>query len=133
MPPARTALSNAARSNGRTAAPASAPNIAAEITLPLDFASASMSNAITRFAAKSAAIETAPGSATPSPGVCFSATANARWVEAINVVRSGVTSPRIIERPASINSAASTTSTSPGAGINANTGAASFFAGAISM
>ena len=92
-----------------------------------------MSNAMTFLAAKSAAIETTAGSATPSPGVCFSATAKARWVEAISVVRSGVTNPRIIERPASINSDARTTSTSPGAGIKANTGCAPGFAGAISI
>ena len=97
---------------------------AAEMTLPSDFAIASMSNAITRLAANSVAIETAPGSPTPSPGVCFSATAKARCVEAISVVRSGVTSPRSTDRPASINSAAITTSTSPGVGINANTGCA---------
>ena len=36
------------------------------------------------------------GSAMPSPGFSFSATAKERWVEVISVVRSGVTSPRRI-------------------------------------
>ncbi len=45
-----------------------------------------------------------------------------RCVEAIKVVRSGVTRPRITARPASISSAAITMSTSPGEGIRANTG-----------
>jgi hypothetical protein len=38
------------------------------------------------------------------------------------VVRSGVTKPRWIARPASINSAPSTTSTSPGTAISDSTG-----------
>ncbi len=58
----------------------------------------------------------------PLPGRSFSCTAKARWVEAITVVRSGVTSPRMMERPASIHSAASTTSTSPGVGMRAKIG-----------
>ena len=58
----------------------------------------------------------------PSPGTIFSDTASARWVEAISVVRSGVTNPRRMARPASIISAAIITSTSPAAGFSANTG-----------
>ena len=58
----------------------------------------------------------------PSPGTCFSDTAKARWVEAIKVVRSGVTSPRWMARPASMNSAPMTTSTSPGTAISDSTG-----------
>ena len=68
VPPARIAASNAARSNGSASVAARAPNIAAEMTLPFAFASASMSNAISRLAANSVAIETTAGSPTPSPG-----------------------------------------------------------------
>ena len=59
----------------------------------------------------------------PSPGFSFSPTAKERWVEAISVVLSGVTRPRSTERPASISSAAMTTSTSPGVGISEKIGA----------
>ena len=76
-------------------------------------------------AAISAAAITSSEDAMPSPGTIFSDTASARWVEAINVVRSGVTKPRMIERPASIISAAIMISTSPGAGISEKTGTAS--------
>ena len=58
----------------------------------------------------------------PSPGAIFSDTASARWVEVISTVRSGVTKPRMIERPASIISAVIITSTSPAEGISENTG-----------
>ena len=81
-----------------------------------------MSNATNRRAAARAAAVTAPESAVPSPGSDFSDTAKVRWVEAISVVRSGVTSPRWIARPASIHSAAITISTSPGAAMAENTG-----------
>ena len=47
-----------------------------------------------------------------------------RWVEAMKVVRSGVTSPRCSARPASISSEAITTSSSPGTGASASTGCA---------
>ena len=40
---------------------------------------------------------TAPLSAMPLPGAIFSPIANERWVEAISVVRSGVTRPRRID------------------------------------
>ena len=40
------------------------------------------------------------------------------------MVRSGVTKPRCMARPASISSEAMTTSTSPGTGISASTGSA---------
>ena len=133
VPLARIADSNAARSNGSASVAARAPNIAAEMTLPSAFATASMSNAIRRLAANSVAIETTAGSPTPSPGFSFSATAKARCVDAIRVVCSGVTRPRSTDRPASISSDAITTSTSPGVGISANTGWAPSFIGAISI
>jgi len=72
------------------------------------------------------------GSAVASPGFSFSATAYRRWVEAIKVVRSGVTRPCWIERPASISSAASTTSTSPWAGISDRIGVRPSLGGSIS-
>jgi hypothetical protein len=43
-------------------------------------------------------------------------------VETMNVVRSGVTSPRCTARPASISSEAITISTSPGTGVRPSTG-----------
>jgi hypothetical protein len=58
----------------------------------------------------------------PLPGTTFSITAGVRCVDEIRVVRSGVTKPRWIARPASISSAASTISTSPGAGMSDSTG-----------
>ena len=61
-------------------------------------------------------------SAVPSPGAIFSTIDSDRWVEAISTVRSGVTRPRWMARPASIHSAAITTSTSPGTGISDSTG-----------
>ena len=122
-PAARTVSSNAARGKGRAADPASAPNNAAEITAPLRSASACMSADRNRRAAVCAAATTPAESARPSPGLAFSVTASARWVEAISVVRSGETSPRMMARPASIISAATTTSTSPGTGISDSTGA----------
>ncbi len=54
----------------------------------------------------------------PLPGTTFSMTASVRCVEVISVVRSGDTKPRWMARPASISSAASTMSTSPGVGIS---------------
>ena len=92
-----------------------------------------MSKDIVRLAATSAASVTTSGSPIPSPGFSFSATAKERWVEAISTVLSGVTRPRSIERPASINSAASTMSTSPGDGISDRTGATPSLAGSISI
>ena len=81
-----------------------------------------MSNATSRLAAVRAARSTAEESAMPLPGTIFSAVAYARWVEATSTVRSGVTRPRWIARPASIHSAAITRSTSPPTGISAITG-----------
>jgi len=92
-----------------------------------------MSKLMTCRAATSPASITAPESAMPLPGRSFSCTAKARCVEAITVVRSGVTRPRMIERPASIHSAASTTSTSPGVGISAKIGRLPSRSGSISM
>ncbi len=57
-------------------------------------------------------------------GTDFSETASARCDEAISVVRSGVTSPRWMARPASMNSAPITMSTSPGRGHEREYGAA---------
>ena len=85
-------------------------------------ANVSKSAAMKRRAAISAAAITSADEAMPSPGVIFSDTAKARWVDAIRVVRSGVTKPRMMARPASIISAAIITSTSPAAGIRENTG-----------
>ena len=95
-------------------------------------ASVSMSKAMTRFAATPAASTITFGSMVASPGFSFSATEYKRWVEAIRVERSGVTRPRKMERPASASSAASTTSTSPGAGISDRIGARPPFGGSIS-
>ena len=75
-----------------------------------------------RRAATSAAAITSSDEAMPSPGTIFSLTANARCVEVISTVRSGVTKPRMIERPASIISAVIMISTSPAAGISEKTG-----------
>ncbi|MNL37560.1 hypothetical protein D3C87_1597130 [compost metagenome] len=65
---------------------------------------------------------TASLSATPLPGTIFSSTEKVRWLLAITVVRSGVTKPRCTARPASMSSAAISTSTSPGTAICAITG-----------
>ena len=124
MPLSRIAASNAARGKGSTPDAASAPNSGAEITEPSATASASKSAAMTRRAAIAAAARTGAEAAMPSPGTVFSDTASARWVEAISVVRSGVTKPRWMARPASIISAAIRMSTSPAAGISAKTGSA---------
>ena len=86
---------------------------------------------MSRFAAVSMAAKTSASGACPSPGTIFSETAWVRWVDAIRVVLSGVTKPRITARPASISSAAINMSTSPAAGASAKTGACSP-AGAIS-
>ena len=114
--------SNAARAKGSAPDAASAPNSAAEITLPARSASACMSACTKRFAAAPAAASTGAGSAMPSPGLIFSTIASERCEEASSTVRSGVTSPRCTARPASISSAAITTSTSPGTGISDSTG-----------
>lgn len=92
------------------------------MTLPWRAASASMSKTISLFAATPIACATALESAIPSPGAIFSTTAKARWSEATSVVLSGVTRPRRIERPASMNSAAITMSTSPDVGASDSTG-----------
>ena len=76
-----------------------------------------MSNMMSRFAASNERRETVSLSALPSPGTIFSDTASMRWVDAISVVRSGVTKPRRIARPASASSAAIRMSTSPGDGL----------------
>ena len=124
--------SKASRPNGSVADAASVPNRQAEIMLLFLVARLSMSKAIMRLAATPAASTTTFGSVVASPGFSFSAVEYKRCVEAINVVRSGVTSPRRMERPASINSAARTMSTSPGAGISERIGARPAFGGSIS-
>ena len=91
-----------------------------------------MSNITSRRAAISAAAITSSVDAMPSPGTVFSETASARCDEAISVVRSGVTKPRRMARPASIISAATRMSTSPAAGISEKTAGFSP-SGAISM
>ena len=59
-----------------------------------------------------------------------------RCVDAISVVRSGLTKPLCIARPASTSSEATITSTLPGLGVSERTGSfpfsCSFFAGKIS-
>jgi hypothetical protein len=67
----------------------------------------------------------AVSSTRPSVNAVFSVMEKTRLVEVRSVVRSGVTSPRWIARPASISSEATTMSTSPGIGINAITGSRS--------
>ena len=59
LPPAAITASKASRANGKTDEPASAPNSAAEITLPVSAASLSMSKATMRLAAMPAAAITA--------------------------------------------------------------------------
>ena len=51
----------------------------------------------------------------------------------MSVVLSGVTRPRRTDRPASMSSAAITTSTSPGVGMSEKTGATPFRGGSVSM
>ena len=92
------------------------------MTEPCPTASASKSAMIRRRAAISAAATTSGEEAMPSPGTVFSLTARARWVEVMSVVRSGVTKPRMMARPASIISAVIMMSTSPAAGIRAKIG-----------
>ena len=82
----------------------------------------SKSAAIRRRAATSAAANTSSEEAIPSPGTIFSLTASARWVEVMSTVRSGVTNPRRMARPASIISAVIMMSTSPAAGISEKIG-----------
>ena len=65
-----------------------------------------------------------PTSKLPSPMAERSPIDSTRWVEAIRVVRSGVTKPLKIMRPASSSSVASATSTSPIAGLSASTAGA---------
>ena len=59
-----------------------------------------------------------------------------RWVEAMSVVRSGLTKPFAIARPASTSSEATMMSTLPGLGVSESTGSlpprSLFFAGKIS-
>ena len=102
------------------------------MTVPFSTAIRFMSNRMSLWAAISAAAATSSELAIPSPGTVFSETAKARCDEAISVVRSGVTNPRMMARPASIISAAIRISTSPAAGISENTGSISP-AGAISI
>ena len=122
MPAARMVASYASRGNGSAPLPAIAPNKTAEMALPVFSARSAMSKATKRFAAVSAASKTLLESLMPSPGTNFSCTANERCDEAISVVLSGVTRPRWMARPASISSAPTTTSTSPGTGISDSTG-----------
>ncbi len=82
----------------------------------------SMSKAMKRFEAARAASMTLAEEARPSPGSIFSDTAEMRCEEAISVVRSAVTKPRMTARPASISSAAIRMSTSPCDGDSAKTG-----------
>ncbi len=83
-----------------------------------------MSKHTRRRASLRSAASTAFESAMPSPMADFSVMPYTRWLDATSVVRSGVTNPRTTARPASINSAAMTTSTSPGTGISAKIGSA---------
>ena len=94
------------------------------MTLPDSSAMAAMSKAIQRAADASAIAASAPASTRPSPSAVFSPIDQTRCVDAISVVRSGVTRPRWTERAASISSEARTMSTSPGIGISASTGSA---------
>ena len=115
---------NCSRVNGSAPVAHSAPNSTALSTLPCASAVAAMSKPTNRCAAAFTCASNAAASARPSPIAVFSAMAYTRWVDATSVVRSGVTRPRCSARAASISSLASTTSTSPGNGISASTGAA---------
>ncbi|MHC2281384.1 hypothetical protein ACVME8_008027 [Bradyrhizobium diazoefficiens] len=103
------------------------------MTLPCAIASAFRSKMISVLAAIPMAPVTAPPSAMPLPGAIFSPIAKDRWLDAISVVRSGVTRPRRIDRPASMNSAAITTSTSPGVGISDRIGLRPSSGGIVSI
>ena len=81
-----------------------------------------MSAITRRFAAAWQVASSFAESSRPSPIAVRSVIEYTRWLEAIIVVRSGVTRPRCTARAASISSEATTTSTSPGTGIIARTG-----------
>ena len=121
-PPRRTVLRNSSTAKGNTSAPAIAPNRLAEIIVPALTAIRSISKAITRLALLVAARCTSVSSAMPFPGTAFSTSASARCDDAISTVRSGETKPRMMARPASIHSAATTMSTSASTGLRAKTG-----------
>ena len=80
-----------------------------------------MSNRICSLLRSFTARSSRPTSKLPSPIAARSPMASTRCVEAIRVVRSGVTKPLKIMRPASRSSVASATSTSPIAGLSAST------------
>ena len=118
------ACSHASAGKGRAPEPAKAPRTTELITLPLCRARASMSSATSRFAVARATCMTVSLSASPSPSADFSPIVNTRWVDVTSVVRSRLTNPRCMARPASINSEATIRSTSPGLGISARIGCA---------
>ena len=80
-----------------------------------------MSNRICSLLRSFSARSSRPTSKLPSPIAVRSPMASTRCVEAMSVVRSGVTKPLKIMRPASSSSVASATSTSPIAGLSAST------------
>jgi len=120
--PARIAASKAAAGIGSPPDAAMAPNITELIIARAAVAAASMSNSTCDRTFLSTAPVNLAVSKRPSAIAIFSAMAWERWVLAINRVRSGVTKPPAMARPASRNSLATTISTSPMPGESASTG-----------
>ena len=121
-------------SKGNTLAAASAPNIVAEMTLP--FFSARVLHVEGNDAFRRDAGRLDNGQRIADAVARLFLSRQPRTSDASrrsSVVRSGVTRPRRMDRPASMNSAASTTSTSPGVGINESVGSSAARAGSISM
>ena len=103
--------------------PASAPNRLAEMTLPLRAAMLSMSKATRRCEACAGNVEHFGGIGDAvARRHLLAHRIGAMRQRRSSVVRSGVTSPRMMARPASMSSAAMTISTSPGAGISERPG-----------
>ena len=121
LPACRIAASKAVSGMGSRPEPASAPSSTALMTPPDSSAAWSMSNRICALLRSLTARSRRPTSKLPSPIAMRSPMASTRCVEAISVVRSGVTKPLKIMRPASSSSVASATSTSPIAGLSAST------------
>jgi hypothetical protein len=120
--PAWIAPSNACAGIGSRPDAAMAPSITALIMAPASLATASMSNSTCARAFFSTDSVSLAASKRPSPIAIFSAMAWERCMLAIIRVRSGVTKPPAMVRPASSNSLATTMSTSPMPGASASTG-----------
>ena len=113
---------------GSSRDPAMTPSTIAFRTVPSFSASVDMSNRTARLASFCAALSSLSERNNPSPIADFSTTEYTRWVEAISVVRSGVTMPFSNMRPASISSDVTTISMLPGAGYKPITNSCPFSA-----